>query len=514
MLTSSDNESDGQLARRFAEGRDEVAFAKLVERRGALVQGVCVRMLRHREDAEDAFQAVFLVLARRAHALRHAPSLAGWLHGVAMRVCLNQRKADRRRQQRIQEVAGMAREAGRPDRLEELKLVIDEELAAIPQRYREVLILCDLEDCARDEVSRTLRLPTGTVSSRLARGRELMRRRLTRRGLSVAAGGMASCLTKCSEAALTVSAELVHTTVRNARIYRFGTAATKTELRNKIVSLAEGVLQVMIRSQWKTAVCLVALLATTLFGTGVVPTLIPSLLNAASADTILYDNFNDGEFADGTPANWFAHGGFNRGTFSAASGDLVLTPESAGDVQILLPEGIRPGDVSMRTRVRFTDNADGPVDDVGFFARIAGSTAYGAGIDTSGLLYISYTTPNAPFTDLSNLPTDFRTDEQDLFLQFDVFGDKLSLFAWRPGEAKPTEPQVQATDTRLQEGEVAIFSNPRTLDSATFRFVQITDDASEPIPEPEANILATLSGVLVLGGMFFGRRRVRRKAPN
>jgi RNA polymerase sigma-70 factor (ECF subfamily) len=115
-----DAESDGQLIRRFAEARDERAFATLVERRGALVAGVCARMLRHREDAEDAFQAVFLVAARRAGSLRGDASLAGWLHAVAVRVCLSQRSANLRTERRVREAAEVAQERHGADELAEL----------------------------------------------------------------------------------------------------------------------------------------------------------------------------------------------------------------------------------------------------------------------------------------------------------------------------------------------------------------------------------------------------------
>jgi len=367
------------------------------------------------------------------------------------------------------------------------------------------LILCDLEGRTQNEAARKLSIPVGTVSSRLTRGRELMRNRLTRQGLSIAAGGVAVDLAQYGEAVPAISSELVSATVRNARIYLSGTEAAKSELGNKIISLAEGVLHAMLLNQWKTASCLVALLATTLFGGGVVPKMIPSFLNGATADTILYDNFNDGDFADGTPANWFPVE--DPGTFSAATGDLVMTPGSAGAVLGLTPEGIRPANGSFRTRVRFTDNSDGDVDDAGFAVRLSGADTYAAGIDTAGLMYIGYVTSNEPFTDLAALLTGFRIQEHDLYLQFDVFGDQLSLSAWRPNEPKPVVPQLQVTDGRFAEGDVGIFANPRTLDSATFRFVQITTDAGEPIPEPEAQTLLSIGAAMFAGCAIFGRRR-------
>src|SRR5262249_47561552 len=155
-----------------AEDRDELAFAALVERHGKLVWGVGLRMLRRREDAEDAFQAVFLVLARRAKSLSKELSLAAWLHGVTLRVCLAQGRAERRRQQQIQRVAETVKDEEEMYERETLRALIDQELRTIPLRYREVLIMCDIEGFTREEVASRLSVRTGTISSRLSRGRE------------------------------------------------------------------------------------------------------------------------------------------------------------------------------------------------------------------------------------------------------------------------------------------------------------------------------------------------------
>jgi RNA polymerase sigma factor (sigma-70 family) len=248
---SLDDETDGGLVRRFALERDEWAFAKLVERRGALVAGVCARMMRSHEDAEDAFQAVFLVLARRAKAVRRYASLAGWLHNVAVRVCLNERRGHRRRRRQLQEAGKLAQkqESARSAELVELKHVIDEELAALPTRLREVLILCDMEGRTQSEAARVLALPVGTVSSRLAQGRKAMRKRLLRQGISFAVGGMAAALASCSQAAPTITGELVRASAKNAHIFLFGSVAAQAALSTRITSLADGVLHAMILSR-------------------------------------------------------------------------------------------------------------------------------------------------------------------------------------------------------------------------------------------------------------------------
>ncbi len=260
-------ESDGALIRRFAKERDERAFTELVERHAALVAGVCARMLRQRQDAEDAFQAAFLVLARRANALQREGSLAGWLHAVAVRVCLKERTAGRRRDRRVQEAAQVARETNQIDHSRELRLVIDEELAQLPNDVRQVVVLCDLEGRARGEVAELLAIPLGTVSSRLARGREQLRKRLVRNGLAVATGGAALLLAECSQAAPSVSRELIGATVRNADAFTLGTAAAKATVNIRVLTLAEGVLRTMMLAQWKTVSSVFLVLgALTLFG--------------------------------------------------------------------------------------------------------------------------------------------------------------------------------------------------------------------------------------------------------
>ncbi len=515
MPTLLDNESDGQLARRFAEGRDERAFAKLVERRGPLVQGVCTRLLRRREDAEDAFQAVFLVLARRARSLRRAPSLAGWLHGVAVRVCLNQRKTDRRRQQRMQEVADVAREESKPDRLEELKLVIDEELAALPQRYREVLVLCDVEGSARNEVSRMLGLPTGTVSSRLSRGRELIRKRLARRGVSVAAGGVALALAKCSEAAPAVSAELVGTVVQNAQTFIWGTGAAQATLSIKITSLAKGVLYAMAVTRWKTTSCIFALVGTFLFGGALAPSFVPELSNAATAGTLFLDDFEDGSATDGSPVTWVAPPYAASGTRIVENGSLVITaqvPNLSHDTDV---QGQEYGDVSIRTLFRATAE-----DVVGLYVR---STLSGPlGNPNQGQQLYSYITGNGTMEigrlvkgqlqPLRSVLVGWDPTGVETHLELSVIDNRASVFAWLDGTAKPAAPQLDvdlsgASDL-VVEGRVGIwtfaFPSPTPSGSVAFREVEV-------VPEPTSGMLATATCALLIGGMFFGRRRFARR---
>ncbi len=170
------------LLDRFVTRRDPLAFEAIVARHGAMVWGVCSRTLRDPNDAEDAFQATFLILAARAGAIHQREKLGGWLHGVAAKVAKKARQnATRKRTEPLEDIAG---ESDAPERRDQIA-VLHEELARLPGKYREPIVLCHLEGCTHDEAAARLGWPVGTVRGRLARGRERLKKRLERRGLAV-----------------------------------------------------------------------------------------------------------------------------------------------------------------------------------------------------------------------------------------------------------------------------------------------------------------------------------------
>lgn len=176
---------DSELLARFARQNDEAAFTRLVERHGAMVWGVCRRTLGDGPDVEDAFQATFLVLIGKAATLTRCDRLAAWLHGVALRVARKARFSRTRRyvvERPIGNVEPEMRSPPDPD----VRDWLDVELASLSDNYRTPLILCELEGLSRREAAARLDLPEGTLSSRLARGRRLLRDRLTRRGVNFA----------------------------------------------------------------------------------------------------------------------------------------------------------------------------------------------------------------------------------------------------------------------------------------------------------------------------------------
>jgi len=185
--------SDGELLARFVDRAGEpaeLAFTVLVERHGPMVLRVCRSVLRDEHDAQDAFQATFLVLARRAASIQKRNSAASWLHGVALRVASSARASSARRRVHERQAAATRSTIASEEDVLIPTGVLHEELDRLPERYGVVLVLCHLEGASCEEAARRLNWPVGTVKSRLARGRERLRARLTRRGVapSVVAG--------------------------------------------------------------------------------------------------------------------------------------------------------------------------------------------------------------------------------------------------------------------------------------------------------------------------------------
>jgi RNA polymerase sigma factor (sigma-70 family) len=180
---------------RFALGRDERAFAALLQRHGPLVWGVCRRWLPHPADAEDAFQTTFLLLVRKAGSVRKREAVGSWLYGVAYRIArraclLGRRQKDREQPLSREPAAGPGQEVGRG----ELWAALDDELNRLPENYRAPVLLCDLEGKTHAEAARQLGCPRATVATRLCRARARLRRRLARRGLEFFGAGLAATL--------------------------------------------------------------------------------------------------------------------------------------------------------------------------------------------------------------------------------------------------------------------------------------------------------------------------------
>jgi RNA polymerase sigma factor (sigma-70 family) len=244
----------GQDDRRLVEcllaGPDEAAFEALVRRHGLMVYRVCWRVLQHAEDCEDAFQATFLLFARKLPTVRKRDSLASWLHGVAHRVALDARKRVARRRRHEEQVAPAAPVP--PDELtwRELRTVLDAELASLPERLRCPLILCYLEGLAQEEAAGQLGCSKSTLLRRLEQGRAALGRRLTRKGFVLPAALSAVLLSDCVAPAA-LSQKLLDSTTNAAAQALAGRAAAAV-VSPVVLSLTEGMEKAMSRNKWKS----------------------------------------------------------------------------------------------------------------------------------------------------------------------------------------------------------------------------------------------------------------------
>jgi RNA polymerase sigma factor (sigma-70 family) len=250
------HQSDEQLLERFMARRDEVAeeaFTAIVQRHGPMVLGVCLRVLGDRHEAEDAFQATFLVLARKAASVIRRDKVANWLYGVACRTAKQARgRTARRRAREERAVMSPQIERSAEDNGDELRGVLDEELARLPARYRGPIVLCELEGLSRQEAARRLGVPEGTISSRLARAKNQLRDRLARRGLGIPMVVLSAALVREASAA-TLSDALIESTAEAAMCVAAGSTAS-VAVAASVVSLTEGVLKTMLLTKLKATV--------------------------------------------------------------------------------------------------------------------------------------------------------------------------------------------------------------------------------------------------------------------
>jgi len=265
---------DDELLGRFVAGRrdeaGEDAFAALVERHGPMVLGVCRRVLGDRHEAEDAFQATFLVLARKAGAIARREQLASWLHGVASRTARDARaRADRRRAREQKALAISFAQTGPDIGLErgELRAILDEELARLPAAYRGAVVLCELDGLSRQVAAQQLGIPEGTLSSRLARAKDLLRHRLTRRGLLPSVVALDAVL-RHEAHALILPPSLAGSTIQAAARVVAG-ASLAEAVSASVVTLTQGALHTMLLAKVKGIAFAMAAAAVVTTGVGV-----------------------------------------------------------------------------------------------------------------------------------------------------------------------------------------------------------------------------------------------------
>ncbi|HEV3119695.1 MAG TPA: sigma-70 family RNA polymerase sigma factor, partial [Gemmataceae bacterium] len=263
---SLDDLSDSDLLREFVTCASGLAFAALVKRHGAMVMRVCRRTLHHEQDAEDVFQATFLVLSRKAAAIRKTEAIATWLHGVARRIARNSiRTAARRRIYKGRAKATAVPEPQHDLAWREVQQVLDEEIVRLPEKYRTSFILCYLEGHGRADVARATGLTESAVAGRLAEARKRLQQRLARRGITLSTLLAAAALTPHLGA---TSTRLLEATLAAALACAKGQSAPAGAISAHVAALAEGAIKTMFVTNLRLCAALFVILATLGAGTG------------------------------------------------------------------------------------------------------------------------------------------------------------------------------------------------------------------------------------------------------
>lgn len=242
--------TDGQLLDSFIHRRDESALAAIVRRHAPMVWGVCRRLLRSHQDVEDAFQATFLVLVRKAANIREKESLADWLYGVGRQTAVRLRATLAKQYRREQQVMNIP-EPAVPERDigSDLTAILDQELSALPRKYRVLIILCDLEGRTRKEAAQQLGCPEGTVNGRLARARTMLAKRLVRRTPEISGGVLAAALSQNTSIG-SVPPTVIASAIEMATHFAAGRTATGI-ISSQVIDLTNGVLKTMLLNKLK-----------------------------------------------------------------------------------------------------------------------------------------------------------------------------------------------------------------------------------------------------------------------
>jgi RNA polymerase sigma factor (sigma-70 family) len=249
LLHDGTSLSDAELLTLFIERHDEAAFEGLVRRHGPMVMGVCRRVLSNDADADDAFQATFLVLVKKAGTIVPRGMVGNWLHGVAHTTALKARLMNHTRRTREKHAATTRRQTGPPAAADDWAELLDDALGRLPDRYRAAVVLCELEGRSLKEAARLLDCPQGTVASRLARARRMLAGRLARAGLAVGAAALTAHLAE-GAALGRVPMDLVACTSRAAARVAAGQAAGAV-VHARVATLAEGVVKLMFIGKLK-----------------------------------------------------------------------------------------------------------------------------------------------------------------------------------------------------------------------------------------------------------------------
>jgi RNA polymerase sigma-70 factor (ECF subfamily) len=332
--------TDSELLERFVSRRDEPAFEALLHSHGPMVLGVCRRTLRREADAEDAFQATFLVLVRKAASIRPRNMVGNWLYGVAHSTALKARAMSTKRSRKEQLAAALAKPHVVAPTWQDLKPVLDRELNALPDKYRAPIVLCDIEGRSLKDVAQQLGCPVGTVGTRVARGRVMLARRLTRHGIVPSAALLALLLSQ-NAATACVPGSLATSTVSAAIGLMAGSGTTGCAISARVAALMAAVLRSLLVARLRIAVIAllfasaIAVAGSVLTSDGKIGSWSPFSKTDKFDSELIHDTwFVAAAFRAGEPVPFAKHTSYGDWTFDSERGTVQSTVCGAGAFQL------------------------------------------------------------------------------------------------------------------------------------------------------------------------------------
>ena len=455
--------TDGELLARFEQGRDQSAFAEVVRRHGRMVLGVAARNLDSRQDAEDAFQATFLALARAVDKLRNKERVAAWLHGTARKAASSIRRSAERRRERLDRMKELASNVTKVahDPVEqiangELVRVLDEEIGKLPEKLRSVVVLCYLDGMKQTDAAKQMGISESAVRSQLSVAKERLKNRLVARGVTASVAAIAASVSSYTKANAALSGSLVADTTAKAVLYAAGKSAAEVGVSSSIMHAANQILASMTTVK-VTACCLLAfsivVMTSAVAGIGVSP---------GKAGTLFVDDFEDGSHVDGSPVTWHTVEQ-QPGIVEVRNGNLLLArnARSVPDFEVAVDaDEIVRRDMSLRMEAKPMNSnsiagvvmrAQAPDDTSGYFAGVGHSRQLGGSFAIAGVGLANnkqgrfFPSNRGP---IFRLPYDVRNEFTNL--QIDAFGDDIKIWVWKSGTPMPNNPTfVEVSVTSL-----------------------------------------------------------------